>query len=56
MYFEFYKNDQGQWRWRAKGDNHEIIAHGEGYKAKASVQHVIALIKREAATARVIEL
>ena len=55
MYFEYYRNDSGQWRWRAKADNHEIIAHGEAYTSKAGVQHVISVIQREAAAAPVYE-
>ena len=38
MYFEIYQVDTGlltgQWRWRLKGANHKVIAHGESYVNK----------------------
>ena len=55
MYFQIYKSGD-QWRWRAKADNHEIIAQGEGYVNKADCLHVIGPIQREAETAKVFDL
>lgn len=28
---EIYKDDAGEWRWRRKAPNHEVISQGEGY-------------------------
>lgn len=44
MYFEKYQSG-GQWRWRLKGGNHEIIASGESYFTEANCDHAIALVK-----------
>jgi uncharacterized protein YegP (UPF0339 family) len=44
MYYETYQSG-GEWRWRLKGRNHEILAEGESYKNKADCRHVIDLLK-----------
>lgn len=44
MYFEIYR-DGPQYRWRLRGANHEIVAHGESYQTKAGCEHVIRLVK-----------
>jgi uncharacterized protein len=44
MYFEKYQNG-GQWRWRLKSANHEIIASGESYWNEANCDHAINLVK-----------
>lgn len=44
MYYEMYQQ-AGQWRWRLKGANHEILASGESYTSKANCQEVIRLLK-----------
>lgn len=46
MKFEIYKDGDGEWRWRLKASNGEIIADsGEGYKNKADCEHGIDLVK-----------
>ncbi len=45
MQFEIYKDKAGEFRWRLRADNKEIIASGEGYKAKRDALHCIDLIK-----------
>ncbi|AEC18363.1 hypothetical protein UMN179_02354 [Gallibacterium anatis UMN179] len=45
MYFEIFKGVNGQWYWRLKAANHEIIAQGEGYTTKQSCLHCIELVK-----------
>jgi len=60
MYFEIYQEkstllqswlpsdanvSKGQWRWRLKSNNHEIIASGESYHNKQDCLHVVDLIK-----------
>ena len=44
MYYEIYQSG-GEWRWRLKGRNHEILAEGESYKNKADCEYVIQLLK-----------
>lgn len=43
--FEIYKDKAGEFRWRLRARNHEIIASGEGYKAKRDCLHCIDLIR-----------
>lgn len=45
MYFEIYKDVAGQFRWRLRAANHEIIAQGEGYTSKQNCQNAINLVK-----------
>lgn len=44
MYYEMYQQ-AGQWRWRLKAANHEILASGEAYTTKANCEKVIKLLK-----------
>jgi len=43
-HYEIYRHD-GQYRWRFKANNHEIIAHGESYYNKADCLNAIGLVK-----------
>lgn len=43
MKFELYKSG-AEWRWRLKGANGEIIAHGESYKNRADAVHAVNLV------------
>lgn len=58
MHFEIYRagpgivggirgllSSQGEWRWRLKAANHEIIASGEGYTNKVDCIHAVDLLK-----------
>lgn len=46
MYFEMYRDARGEWRWRLKAGNHEVIAvSSEGYTSKQSCSHSIDLVK-----------
>jgi uncharacterized protein len=36
---------RGQYIWRLRAANHEIIAHGESYRNKADCLHAIELVK-----------
>ena len=45
MYFEIYKDAKGEYRWRLKAANHEIIAQGQGYTSKQNCQHAVDLVK-----------
>ena len=51
--FEIYTDKAGEFRFRLKARNGEIIAVGEGYKAKASCLNGIDSIRRNAPDATV---
>jgi len=44
MYYEKYR-DGGQWRWRLRAANHEIISSGESYWNEIDCDHAIKLNK-----------
>jgi hypothetical protein len=46
--YETYQDDGGEWRWRFKDDNNEIIADSaEGYESKDGVNRAIANVIAE---------
>ncbi len=53
--FEVYLDKKGEYRFRLKARNGEIIATGEGYKTKASCLNGIESIKKNAPEAAVVE-
>ena len=53
--FEVYQDKAGEFRFRLKARNGEIIATGEGYKAKSSCMNGIDSIKRNAPDAEIVE-
>ena len=53
--FEVYQDKAGEYRFRLKARNGEIIAVGEGYKAKASCLNGIDSIKRNAPEAEIVK-
>ena len=53
--FELYKDKAGEFRFRLKASNGEIILASEGYTAKASCKNGIASVKRNAPDSQVIE-
>ena len=53
--FEIYKDKAGEFRYRLKASNGEIIASGEGYTTKQSVQNGIESIKKNAPDAQVVD-
>lgn len=53
MKFEIYKDKAGEFRFRIRATNGNILASSEGYKAKASAQGAIDRIKADAAGAAV---
>ena len=62
MRFEVYQQRSlsslaigGQWRWRLRAGNGEIIAQGEGYTTRQNCLHAISLIKSTTATTPVID-
>jgi hypothetical protein len=55
--FEMYKDRAGEFRWRLRSQNKQILAtSGESYKAKRDCLHSIESVKRAAAEAPVEEL
>ena len=54
--FEIYADKKGEFRFRLKAKNGQIVATGEGYKAKASCKNGIASIKKNAVDAKVVEV
>jgi len=53
--FEVYKDKAGEWRWRLRVINREIIADsGEGYKTRAGCENGIDLVKKYAPDAPVV--
>lgn len=53
--FEIYKDKVGEWRWRLKAANNEIIATSEGYKEKTGCEAGIASVKKNASIAKIVE-
>lgn len=52
--FEVYKDKAGEFRFRLKATNGQIIATGEGYKALAGCMNGIESVKKNAADATVV--
>lgn len=53
--FELYEDKAGEFRFRLKARNGEVIGTSEGYKTKASCENGIASIKKNAPEAEVVE-
>ena len=54
--FELYEDSAGEWRWRLRHDNGNIIADGgEGYTTKASAKNGIESVKKNAPGGRIEE-
>jgi uncharacterized protein YegP (UPF0339 family) len=51
--FELYKDRKGEFRFRLKSRNGEIVATGESYPTKAGAKKGIAAVQRAAAGAKV---
>ena len=55
--FEVYKDPKGEYRWRLRVTNGQVIATGgEGYKSKASIMAGIESVKKNSVVAEVKEL
>lgn len=54
--FELYEDKAGDWRFRLKAGNGEVIATGQGYASKAGAQNGIESVRRNAADAEVVEV
>jgi len=53
--FEVYTDKSGEFRFRLKATNGQIIAVGEGYKSKKSLDNGIASVKKNAVDAKIVE-
>lgn len=53
--FEVYADKAGEFRFRLKARNGEIIAVSEGYKAKSSCQNGIESVRKNASDAEVVK-
>ena len=53
--FEMYKDKAGEYRFRLKARNGEVIAVSEGYASKAGCENGIASVKKNAPEAEVVE-
>jgi len=54
--FEVYKDEKGQYRFRLKAPNGEIIAVGEAYASKAGCVNGIESVKENAPKAGIVDL
>ena len=53
--FEIYRDKKGEFRFRLKSRNGEIVATGESYPSKAIAKKGIAAVQRAAADAKVVD-
>ena len=53
--FEVYKDNKGEYRFRLKATNGQIIATGEGYVAKTSCLNGVESVRKNAPEAPVVE-
>ncbi len=53
--FELYEDKAGEYRFRLKARNGQIIAVSEGYKAKASCENGIESVRKNAPEAEIVE-
>ena len=53
--FEMYTDKAGEFRFRLKASNGEVIATSEGYKTKASCENGIESVKKNAPEAEVVD-
>ncbi|MFV8054645.1 YegP family protein [Mycobacterium sp. 48b] len=53
--FELYKDARGEYRFRLKAGNGEVIATGEGYTSKAGAINGIESVQRNAPGAPIVD-
>jgi len=54
--FEIYKDAKGEYRFRLKAANGEVIAVGEAYSSKQACVNGVESVKKNAADAEIVEL
>jgi len=56
MRFELYRDSAGEWRWRLRARNGEVVAEsGEGYKRREDCEHGINLV-RQSTEAKIVDM
>lgn len=53
--FEIYQDAKGEYRFRLKSGNGEVVATGESYPTAAGARAGVAAVQRAAATATIVE-
>ncbi|PJZ43855.1 YegP family protein [Leptospira brenneri] len=53
--FEIYKDKSGEFRFRLKAGNGEIIASSEGYSSKQACENGINSVKNNAGSAEIVD-
>lgn len=53
--FEIYKDARGEFRFRLKAANGEVIASSEGYKSKAAAQNGVESVRNNAPSAALVD-
>ena len=53
--FEIYKSANGEYRFRLKASNGQIIASGQGYKSKKACLNGIESVRKNAPDAELVE-
>jgi uncharacterized protein len=55
--FELYQDKSGEWRWRLKSGNGQVIATGgESYENKSGAENGIEAVKKDAGGAPIVEV
>ena len=54
--FELYQDKSGNWRFRLKAGNGQVIAVGEAYESKAAAENGIESVQKNAPGASVVEV
>ena len=54
--FETYEDKAGEWRFRLKAANGQVIAVGEGYSSEAALKDGIESVAKNAASAEIVEV
>jgi uncharacterized protein YegP (UPF0339 family) len=54
--FEVYKDKAGEYRFKLKAPNGEVIAVSEGYTSKTSCMNGIESVRKNAPNAKIVEL
>ena len=53
--FEIYKDRRGEFRWRLRAANNQVIASGEGYASKAGCKNGIESVRKNALKATIVD-
>jgi uncharacterized protein YegP (UPF0339 family) len=54
--FEIYEDGNGEYRFRLKAGNGEVIAIGEGYSSRSACENGVESVQRNAPVARIVYL